>query len=73
MNYNVTVGFQYQVTAENTRDAADIARGHLVDDIENVYQYEDGVKKLVEHSITTVHAGVDYDEIMRDIWANSDK
>lgn len=71
MIYNVTVGFQYQVTADNTLDAADIARGRLADDINQVYQYEKGAEELVKHTVTTILPGLDYDEVMNDIWANS--
>lgn len=71
MNYNVTVGFQYQISAEDNVEAADIARGYLVDDIEKVYQYENGAKELVKHTVTTVLPGLDYTQVMDGIWANS--
>ena len=71
MNYNVTVGFQYQITAEDNVEAADIARGYLIDDINKVYQYENGVEELVKHTVTTVLPGLDYDSVMRDAWSNS--
>jgi hypothetical protein len=72
MIYNVSVAFQYQVNAENNQDAAEIGRQMLVDDIEHVYTLERGVEEMVKYSITTVTAGLDYDEVMRDIWENSD-
>lgn len=71
MNYNVTVGFQYQITAEDNVEAADIARGYLIDDINKVYQYEDGVEQLVKHTVTAVLPGLDYAEVMDGVWANS--
>jgi hypothetical protein len=71
MTYNVTVGFQYQISAEDNLEAADIARGYLIDDINKVYQYENGVEELVKHSVTTILPGLDYDDVMRDIWDNS--
>jgi hypothetical protein len=72
MIYNVNVSFQYQVTAEDERDAAEIAREMLVEDIEHVYSLERGVEEMVKHSISYVTPGLDYDEVMRDIWENSD-
>ena len=71
MNYNVTVGFQYQITAEDNVEAADIARGYLIDDINKVYQYEDGVEQLVKHTVTTVLPGLDYAEVMEGVWNTS--
>ena len=70
-NYNVTVGFQYQITAEDNVEAADIARRYLADDIDKVYQYENGAQELVKHTVTTVLPGLDYSEVMDGIWANS--
>ena len=70
-NYNVTVGFQYQITAEDNVEAADIARGYLADDIEKVYQYENGAQELVKHTVTTILPGLDYSEVMEGIWASS--
>lgn len=69
MMYNVTVGFQYQVTANDNISAADIARGFLVDDLESCAD-EYSFKSFVERSITTVHPGLDYAEIVEQIWQN---
>jgi hypothetical protein len=70
-NYNVTVGFQYQITANDNAEAADIARGYLAEDIEKVYQYENGAEQLVKHTVTTILPGLDYNEVMEGVWANS--
>ena len=73
MIYNVNVAFQYQVTADDDRHAAEIAREMLVDDIEHVYSLERGVEEMVKHSISYVTPGLDYGHVMDDIWANSGK
>lgn len=71
MNYNVTVGFQYQITANDNAEAADIARRYLAEDIEKVYQYENGAQELVKHTVTTILPGLDYNKVMEGVWANS--
>jgi hypothetical protein len=71
MIYNVSVAFQYQVSAEDNHEAAEIGRQLLIDDIEHVYSLERGVEEMVKYSITTVTAGLDYDRVMDDIWSNS--
>jgi hypothetical protein len=73
MIYNVNVAFQYQVTAQDTQEAAEVARELLIEDIHHVYELERGVEEMVAYSITTVHGGLDYGQVMEDIWANSDK
>jgi hypothetical protein len=73
MIYNVNVAFQYQVTADDDRHAAEIAREMLADDIEHVYQLERGVEEMVKYSITYVTPGLDYAQVMDDIWSNSDR
>jgi hypothetical protein len=73
MIYNVNVAFQYQVTADDEAHAAEVARKMMVEDIEHVYQLERGVEEMVKYSITYVTPGLDYAQVMGDIWANSDK
>jgi len=73
MIYNVSVAFQYQVSADDNNEAAEIGRQLLADDIEHVYQLERGVEEMVKYSITTVTPGLNYDGVMSDIWANSDR
>ena len=70
--YNVNVAFQYQITADDEQQAAETARLMLVEDIEHVYRLERGVEDMVKYSVTYVTPGLDYDEVMRDIWDNSD-
>jgi len=70
--YNVSVAFQYQVNAEDNGQAAEIGRQMLMEDIEHVYKLERGVEEMVKYSVTTVTAGLDYEQVMRDAWENSD-
>jgi hypothetical protein len=72
MMYNVNVAFQYQITADNEQHAAETARLMLVEDIEHVYRLERGVEDMVKYSVTYVTPGLDYAQVMDDIWANSD-
>lgn len=71
MIYNVSVAFQYQVSADDNNQAAEIGRELLIDDIEHVYSLERGVEEMVKYSVTTVTPGLNYDDVMSDIWANS--
>ena len=73
MIYNVNVAFQYQVSADDDQHAAEIARDMLVGDIEHVYTLERGVEEMVKYAITYVTPGLDYAQVMGDIWSNSDK
>ena len=73
MIYNVSVAFQYQVSADDNNEAAEIGRQLLADDIEHVYTLERGVEEMVKYAITYVTAGLDYAQVMSDIWANSDR
>jgi len=73
MMYNVNVAFQYQVNAEDESQAAEIGRQMLVDDIEHVYSLERGVEEMVKYSITYVTPGLDYAQVMNDIWVTSER
>ena len=69
-SFNVSIGFQYQINAEDSREAGAEARRRLMEDIEDAFSRTAGIEDLVLWADVRVSPGVDYDALIDNIENN---
>lgn len=63
-SFNVNIGFQYQINAEDSLEAGAEARRRLIEDIEDAFSRTAGIEDLALWADVRVSPGVDYDALI---------